>query len=229
MRGAALVFAAGCAGNGPKTPGSSEPLVVGSAAACLYGEGMATEAGLWDITGAVVSDEAGALTQGACDGSVSRVLTIAGNDGVTWSLGYGLQDASGADLTPALDVEPGGSIYLRFRAASSFATATGFALQDTESLIAALESRAPVLEAADAGGLAVVQGDVADYGADDCGDQTGYTLIFEGDADLEMTPVEDRLITLNAHALHAYALSSWAYSAQTCEDAGGVSAWAAFR
>lgn len=220
----------------PKTSTPAGDVPRGSAAACLDAGGAVARTGEetvpYDISGTIVSDEAGELAGDIhpCYGS-SRVLTISGGDGVTWQLGYGMADAEGVDITPALDVEAGATIYLHFVSVRSFGDASGFVLQDTTSVIGAMEvgTWGTTLTDTDFPGLSVEVGDIADFGANECGEIEGYALNFVGDATRALTPVEDKLITVGGNAFTAYALSAWEYSTVECTDTAGETEWAVFR
>ena len=222
----------------PKLTPDSEDYARGQATACLAGDGTVSrgddETTIFDLTGTVVSDEAasGALTGDLhpC-GAVSRVFTLAGSDGATYRLGYGVWDALDADITTAMDVEADASVYLRFSSVRSFGDASGFVLQDADSVIGAVEDGTwgPALGASDFPGLSVEIGEFAGFGHNDCGDTRGSTLRFVGDAERELTPVEDKLITVDEKAYSAFAISAWEFTEYDCTDTAGETIWAVFR
>lgn len=230
---AICLISAGC---DPKTTIPGADFARGSATACLDAGGAASrgadETATFDITGTVVSDEAGAVSGDVhpCQ-AASRVLTLLGSDGVTWQVGYGLADAEGTDITPAMEVEADANVYLRFVSVQSFGEAAGFVVQDTDSVIGALEvgTWGTTLGASDFPGLTVEVGDFDGLGHDGCGDTEGYDLNFVGDAARTLTPVEDKLITVGSKAYTAYALSAWAYTEAECTDVAGETIWAVFR
>ena len=220
----------------PKGSSLSIDLEQGSAATCLGSGGaiaaLGQETSAYDLSGTVVSDEAGTMDGDLhpCGGT-SRVLTFTTGEGATVQLGYGMADALGADLTPALDVEAGDTVYLHFVSVQSFGQAAGFVLQDTTSVIGAMEvgTWGTTLTATDFPGLTVSAGDVVDFGHNDCGDTEAYAINFEGDATRALTPVEDKLITVGGDAYTAYALSAWEFSEVECTDVAGDLVWAVVR
>ena len=230
-----LFLLAACTGkDGPSYTG---PYKVGSASACLYDGGEAPterdETEVYDITGSVYEEKAGADVVGdlhPCD-QISRILTIIADDGLIYDLGYGYYDEHGKDLTQALDVRSGDSVYLHFVSVESFGQAEGFVLQDNDSVIGALEvgTWGPALEDGAFPGLTVSAGDPVGGGSEDCGDVVATEMVFTGDAERRITPVEDELITAGATAYRAYALASWDYETTTCTDVGGAQIWAAMR
>jgi hypothetical protein len=128
-------------------------------------------------------------------------------------------------------VRSGDDVYLHFVSVQSFGEAEGFVLQDNDSVIGALEvgTWGPALEEGSFPGLTVVAGDPVGGGSEDCGDVVANELVFQGDAERRITPVEDELITAGATAYHAYALASWDYETTTCTDVAGEQIWAAIR
>jgi len=226
---------AACSGKGGPT--YSGPYKVGSASACLYDGGTAptdrAETETYDITGSVYEEKAGSDVVGDLHpcGQISRVLTIIADDGLIYDMGYGFYDEHGKDITRALDVRSGDDVYLHFVSIESFGEAEGFVLQDNDSVIGALEvgTWGPALEEGSFPGLAVTAGDPVGGGSEDCGDVIANELVFQGDAERRITPVEDELITAGATAYHAYALASWEYETTTCTDVAGEQIWAAIR
>ena len=221
----------------PKLTPDSEDYARGTATACLAGDGTVsregTETQVFDLTGKVVSDEAASALTGDLHpcGPVSRVFTLLGSDGVSYKLGYGLWDAEETDITSPLDVEVDAAVYLRFSSVQSFGEASGFVLQDADSVVGAVEDGTwgPALGAADFPGLTVDIGEFAGFGHNDCGDTRGSTLRFTGDAERELTPVEDKLITVDEKAYTAFAISAWDFTEYDCTDTAGETIWAVFR
>ncbi len=208
---------------------------VGTATACLELGDAATagaETESIDLTGQVYDDDAGTLTGNLhpC-GAVSRVLTILGDDGGIYELGYGVTDADGKDITRKLDVVSGDDVYLHFVSVESFGSASGFVLQDNDSVIAALEvgTWGPALEPGAVPGLTVSAGEVVGGGNTECGATAATEILFAGDAERSARPVEDLLITVSGEALNAYAVAAWEYTEADCTDVAGAFIWGVFR
>ncbi len=103
----------------------------GYATACLAGDLPANlyeydgDNLLFEVEGVVISDEAGAMpeTHMECYWTIDRVLVIEDAEGVTWSVGYGVEAPDGVSETPALDVEVGESVSLTYRSVQAFGSA----------------------------------------------------------------------------------------------------------
>lgn len=237
LRGMALLVLSACDGGAGK--GAFGTLVRGDAWTCLQTDDvdavLGEETASYDVSGTVVSEEAAAGPEGnllACGGATSRVLTIAATDFSTWTMGYGILDEVGADQTPALDVSVGAQVYLHFNAVNSFGTAGGFVLQDTTSVIAAMDvgSWGSALEIDDVPGLVVADGEKIAAEETDCGLLTGRSLLFQGDADTELSPMGSRLITFSGKAFTAFAVANTSYEDEVdCTDVAGERTWAVFR
>lgn len=102
---------------------------LGSGAACIDGDLSFFDPVLpptspitLDISGTVVSDgPSGALNSPfECWGTVYRALEVLDSDGVTWKIGYGLEDADGENVTPAMDLTPGDTVSVRYQAVQEF-------------------------------------------------------------------------------------------------------------
>jgi hypothetical protein len=215
-------------------------LELGHATACLAGElpeNLYEYDGdnlLFEIEGTVVSDEAGAMpeTTMECYWTVERVLTIEAGDGVTWSVGYGVEDPEGALVTPALDVAPGDAVSLTYRSVQSFGSANGFVLEDEAGLVAALESGTwgPALEPGDVPGLNVSSGEMIGTQDSECGTEGHFAWAFEGDEPVEVDPFGEDTVTIGGQAYTAMAVANlqWQGDVQ-CTDLAGDEIWAVFR
>ncbi len=208
----------------------------GHATACLeVGDGSIAESEtqVVDITGTFYDDDDEGLTGDVhpCNDGASRVMTMIGDDGGVYKLGYGVWDADGKDITPELDLLSGDSLYLHFVSVQSFGDASGFVIQDSESVVAALEDGTwgPALEEGSVPGLSVSAGEIVGSGDIDCGHVEATEISFSGDAERSAEPVSDVLITVGGKALTAYAVASWEYTEATCTDVAGELIWAAFR
>jgi hypothetical protein len=94
-----------------------------------------------DISGTVIADGAIDAMDSVfeCWGQVYRALEVLDSDGVTWRIGYGLEDSNGDDVTPAMDLTPGDTVSVRYRAVQEFGSAHGFVVEDDAERVAALE------------------------------------------------------------------------------------------
>lgn len=227
-----LPLLAACSNKGGPTYTDYE---VGRATACLDKMDAAIsaqETEVYDITGTVYADEPDDLAGNLhpC-GEHSRVLTILGDDGGIYGVGYGLWDEDGIDITPSLDLMAGDDVYLHFVSIESFGEAAGFVVQDTDSVAFAIEvgTWGPALERGVFPGLEVGTGELVGSGRTDCGDTEAREILFAGDAERAITPMDDALITVGGEAYRAWALSAWDYTLAECTDVAGELVWAVFR
>jgi hypothetical protein len=192
----AILLAAGCAEDGAGEAGmvvpgagliwlvSNEPKV----ADAKYYESRPRA----DIAGVVTGVEAGPAAPPPAlrkffyvDGGASQVLTIAGDDGLQWSLGYHLERGEPAvDATPDLRALAGTRVSLLFRAVRAFGTAPGFVLSGPDGVRFAMDLAVygdPLLPD-DVPGLTVADGPVLIKKKHPCADQNHTALVFTGDA-----------------------------------------------
>jgi hypothetical protein len=220
----------------------SEPDVVlpeiGQAFACLGNDAgllpSGTETEGWEITGQVVAMGAGSGGElfPCNDAIVDHSVAIVDADGATWTLGYGLKDADGATAGPPLDLVNGADVSLTFRAVQSGeGQSAGFVLSDASGALAAVELGAwgDALEPADLPTLAISTGSERAREASECGDIVQTSIVFRGDDEVEITPVNSDIVTIDGVEHTAWAIAAWDYDQTTCPDSVGVRAWALFR
>lgn len=225
--GLALALCGACAGKDGESYDTG--VASGEAEACLSGSadgGGETLA----ISATVVSDEASTL---ACATAGGRVLTLSDSNANTWTLGYAVWDLDGADVTEALDVEPGDALTLLVRRDDEPGGAFGFALSDTASVVAAfaIGRGGAALQDGDVPGLTVTDGGILERVETECGAQLSEELIFQGDASITLAPFEDRLITVGETALTAVAVRNTRYASpdEACAEAREDEVWAIWR
>jgi hypothetical protein len=189
---------------------------------------------LFEIEGTVIDDGVGPMPETAmeCYGTVHRVLQIEDDEGVVWSLGYGIEDALGGDRTPYMLVDPGQAVSLRYRTVQSFGSANGFVLEDEAGLVAALESGTwgPALEEGDVPGLAVSSGEQMTTVDSECGAEGHFAWSFEGDETLEVQPYGERTLAIDGQDYSVFAVANLQWQGEVqCTDLAGTKIWAVFR
>jgi hypothetical protein len=189
---------------------------------------------LFEIEGTVITDGTGPMPETAmeCYGTVHRVLQIEDDEGVVWSLGYGIEDALGDDTTPSMPVEPGQEVQLTYRTVQSFGSANGFVLEDEHGLVAALESGTwgPALEQGDVPGLTVTSGAQMTTVDSECGVEGHFAWSFAGDEVLEVQPYGERTLAIDGSDFTVIAVANLQWQGQVqCTDLAGTEIWAVFR
>lgn len=205
----------------------------GEAVICLGSDGDpgALPARL-DLSGTLIADEASGEDVGAplpCAGMPSRQIRFADGDGVTWRLGVGLADAEGADLTPALDADPGDLVTLRLRQDGE---ALGFVLSGDRTVLAAADQGpgAGALQDGDVGSLQLDTGATVARSEGGCGALLSVALVFLADTEVSLAAGEDRLLTLDGVALNATVLASTRWDDDAlCDEPTLARAWALWR
>ena len=216
-------LALGCGGSG---------LESGLTNTCLYNDDTSvadTTQTLVELEGTVVSDEPFVDGGGWCSATATRALTIEGEDGSTYRLGYGFESADGTDLTPPMPMPSGQSVNLTYRQFSAFGTAAGFVLTSQGQLQAALEmgSWGSGLELGDVPGVTVSAGASLGTELSDCGLKTYYELRFDGDDDRRVEPVNEASIPVQGTQYSAYAIARYEWPDDTeCTDISGQEMWA---
>jgi hypothetical protein len=214
------------------TRGTTTACLAGDLPENLYeydGENM-----LFEVEGTVLSDEAGEMpeTDAECYWTQHRVLQIEDAEGVVWSVGYGIEEPNGDDVTPALDLAAGDSVSLSYRMVQSFGSAHGFVIEDADGLVAALESGTwgPALEDGDVPGLTVQDGDLLDTLEVECGTEGHFQWTFEGDTTTTVAPYGLGAMDIDGVDYTAMAVANMQWQGDVqCTDLAGDQMWAVFR
>lgn len=180
-------------------------------------------------------------TLGSVDGSTTqcaqstRTLTFDDGEGVTHTLGITVLDDDGADITPALDLEPGATISVLYRYRMVWGSTAGVVVTDAEGLVAAFEQGGwgGALQAGDVPGLEVTVGsEIVAEQRTACEPRQGRELVFGADETVTLTPVTSRALTVDGVGATALALAAYEYGdGGTCnvEDNTGFTTWAVYR
>ena len=193
-----------------------------------------------DIAGVVTGVDAGpaapppALQRFFAGDGASQVLTIAGDDGLKWSLGYHLERGKpAADATPDLRALVGTRVSLLFRAVRAFGTAPGFVLAGPDGVRFAMDLAIygdPLLPD-DVPGLTVADGPVLLTKKSPCADQNHTSLVFNGDASVNVAGGSEADVTIKGQRYRAINLFSYrAGGPLQCTDITGEGrGWAVWR
>lgn len=190
------------------------PVEVGSITICIDG-----------VSNPEMGDEgldySGTLTA-AEPGDCGYTLTVDGGDGTSHTLGFDAFDADANALTLDLSGSIGTLVTFGFRTGGgAMIPISGvFVTDDAGLLLAADEGAgAGALEGEAVPGLAVTAGTETVAGTvGKCGGDLGSTVVFEGDDTLELTPVEEGILTVSGAEMKATALASTRYEPGTTCD-----------
>ncbi len=218
--------------------GGCRPTEVGVTAACLL-EDDGTP--VWD-TGAGVQtfNVEGTITaigtgggSNVCDLVVPGRIEFEERNGVRWVLQYGVFDARGRDITPAVHLYEGDDIALLFRGVDDDHRAFGFVLTDDQGLIGAVEAgdgRGSALLEWDVPGITVRDGVSLGTVHAPCADEVHHTLVFEGDeGSTAITPVGEGTVTSGGTEFQAQAIANVAIENVSCPEFEGGTRWAIWR
>ena len=220
-----LALLAGCPGDDKDD--LADEITAGGVSLCaqISGEPEADTGFTWDLEGEVLADGPGdALDEGAPCRELDRVLQVQGSDGQTYNLGYALRDAAAAPLEAALPLSPGDPVQIELLATIGYFY-TGYALTLTQgdALVAAFaDHREPHVT-----GLRVQRGAAVAREPDECGEKTGWQMIFTGDEALTLSPVAVGALDVGGRAMSVAALAAWGWGEETtCTDLSGGWEWA---
>ena len=196
-----LTLLAACDGGSPLAPAGVDR---GAIAVCLDGGRPSGEDTDIQLQGTITEIDAHA-------GDCTRAFTVEDADGVQSTIGLLVLDADNLDITPDLNVEVGAEVSLIYRYRMVWGDVAGFSVSDSTGLVAAAEEGAwgGALEADDLGGLSVSVGELIGSEETSCEPVEGHSLVFSGDEDMELDPIDSDTVvvagrTLTAHAIAAY-------------------------
>ncbi|MCB9686202.1 MAG: hypothetical protein H6738_22860 [Alphaproteobacteria bacterium] len=199
----------------------------GDAVACLAApvafDAEVTVSGIIVADGAPDGDEG--WTAGARCDEISRRFSILDGD-QTWHVGYGWTE-DGPDATQVLDITPESEVDLYFMAQDERA---GFVLTQLERIVAATSVGIgdPALLANAVPGLEIRDGRTTGTQHIDCGTQVSRSIVFRGDEDVDLEPVDSDWLHVDGQLTRAWALAAWGVRNATCDQDGELS-WAIWR
>lgn len=192
----------------------------------------------WPISGTAVADAPadGSGYDVACNSGFaepSRTLTVLDGDGVTWSIGYGI-DVDG-DRTPTLAVQPGDAIEVTFIRGATWGTDHAVVIRDEAGamLFAAQEGMQADLEhfaGAPLGNLSVEKGEA--YGPtrqSECGRTRQHEILFEGDTSVAVEVGETGTVQVDGAPLTALNAGAWSFVEVQCTDVWGPTPYAVWK
>lgn len=159
-----------------------------------------------------------------CD-QVARRFSISDGD-ATWHVGYGwIEDHQ--DATDPLDIDPSSPLSLSFWAIEERA---GFVVTQLDRVVAAIAVGIgdPALPADAVPGLEIRDGHTTGTQAVDCGTQVSRTIVFRGDEDLELEPIDSDWIQVDGQLTRAWAFAAWGMRNASC-DQDGEESWGIWR
>lgn len=219
LRPLVLVFAVGCV---------AQPVERGDVVVCLDGERSWGPDIDLELSGTVTSIGAG-------DDPCVWGATLDDGAGTVASIGFGVRDAEGGDLTPPIDLVAGDTVQLTYRYRVVWGDVAGFVLSDGVGVVVAAEEGAwgGALHASDVPGLTVQRGeDVVATEPTECQPIEGYEIVYTGDEALTLTPVSSGTVQIGGAPLTAMALAAYDYGASaTCQvaDQTGETSWVVVR
>lgn len=165
-----------------------------------------------------------------CQGT--RSFSIVDKHKGTFTWGFGVRDADGSDITPALEVDEGDEVELFYRNRLVFGDVAGFVLGDWEGALLAAADEGTwggAFDPGDVNGVSIERGDeVIAREPTDCQPIEGYEIEFSADEDEVLTPVDSEQIAIEGRSFTAMAVAAWDYGEDDdCQitDATGVTAW----
>lgn len=159
-------------------------------------------------------------------------ITIAGNDGYTYTIGFRLDDADGADRTPTLDIAEGDTVSGLYTQVTSFGHADGFVLSDADGLLAAVNvgTWGDALVEGDVPGVTVEPGDRISDAEDVCGQVTYREIVFHADTTLVLNPWAIGMVEVGGTVMSVAAVRHERREGETtCMDLAGELSWAIWR
>ena len=226
------------------TPVGGDALISGAVHLCLaadaeVADGTFDGTTVWGAVGTVVSD--GPTPAGLefevsdCWNRPARTLAVIDGDGVTWSLGYGLE-SEGSELTPELAVTAGDDVSLEFVRTVVWGWDHGVVVRDGDGdlLLAGQEGMATDLSSTEGDPLApLVVSPGEPYGPTvnrECGRVRNVPANFEADETVEVQAGEVIEITVDGSPLQAHNAGSFEYIGQmNCTDTWGPFSYLVWR
>lgn len=168
------------------------------------------------------------LEHGYCWASVSRHLDVVDGNGVRWRAGWSVVDDAGVDVTPPVQLETDGPVQLRSRESCGQGCSAAFSLLSGGTLVAAFNAGywgAPFQEG-DLPGLTVEPGAELGRAETGCGLEAFTTMVFTGDAAVELEPYATGPVMINGVERTAWAAEAHSFVRVDCTDIGDSFAWA---
>jgi len=180
--------------------------------------------------GATVDGIVSAIDAGDCAWQV-HVDDGSGTDSV---LGFSVTDGDGAGLTPDVTLAVGDTVHIEAHERLVWGTVSGFSVTAADGLVVAADEGGWGGAFADEpiDGLSVELGEVVSHEAHECVPIEGHTLVFHGDTELSLTPIEEGSLDVGGVALTAQAVAAWGYGQGTScaiTDTTDVAAWTVYR
>lgn len=199
----------------------------GDAVACLAMSGTFTSPAT--LSGIIVADGTPSgnetwVAGARCD-QISRRFSVTDGD-QTWHVGYGWTEDH-LDATEALDITPESEVDLSFMADGERA---GFVLTQLGRIVAATSVGIgdPALLPNVVPGLEIRDGRTTGTQQIDCGTQVARSIVFRGDEDVDLEPVDSDWLHVDGQLAKAWALAAWGVRNATCDQDGELS-WAIWR
>jgi hypothetical protein len=163
----------------------------------------------------------------------ARVISLRGDDGVEWKLGYEVHDGAGVDVTPAPPVAVGARVTLDFRVIRAFGEAPAFVLSNDKGLLLAFNLAIYGDALPDpAAGLTITDGRLVAETKGGCYDERYFNLVFSGDTAIEVPSDEQASFSLGGTPFAARHLFNYKPTGPggRCFDAIGIGrAWIVWR
>ncbi len=153
------------------------------------------------------------------DNDCGTTFTLDDGAGTTHTVSLAATDAEGAALTPDLSALVGTALSLQWRYAQPWGTVSGFSLSDADGLVLAADEGTwggALGDAMPTGLKVMAGGDIISFDDGQCGNRAGHSILFQGDALVELEPVSQGDLAVGGVDLTATALLSDSYD----EDAG---------
>ena len=188
----------------------------------------------WDVTGTITAvNEMNGETQASldCAEDAAYAVHIQKSDGVTWTVAYGILDNEGIQSAPAPDVSPGDTVNLLFRQVQHTPPARGLVLVDGQGLVFAMDNgiAGGALETDVIDGLMVRRGLDVGKTKDDCGKRSGAQIEFNAGGTVTLEPYTVSEVRLDDDNFEVYAISSFYWPSNACDESADEMAWALFR
>ena len=189
----------------------------------------------WEVSGEVTGIQSLAEDENyeelniySCWETPERLMTVLDSEGVSWTLGMGQMEA---DL-PALDLEVGAQVDLKFSAVFSFGQTAGAVIEDEDGLVFAadLGDWGRALEDQVTSELRVQEGERTQTINGDCGTQEWGAIDFESSGEsVSLETGESGDLDVAGVRIQVENIGSFVYSEATCTDVAGLESWLAWR
>ena len=177
------------------------PIQSGDVTVCLDGGRPTADLAL-DVAGPIT-----AVGEGDCGAE----LTMEDGDGIAHTIGYAAKDGDAADITPVSSLAVGDTVQLAYDYRFVWGDVAGFAIYADDGLVVAADEGvwggAFALDMLD--GLTVSYGDKLGTEETDCMPMDGYTMVFHGDSDVVVEPINSAEVEIGGVAVQALAVAAW--------------------